>query len=912
MSVQLRIGARVELQNLERTPELNGRIGEVVKFVESKGRWSVRLDTNGKSFNLLPHNVVAVAADHMIEEPVETVQPWRIDQTISQQTQSKQQRCTTDEERTVEPGAGWGHDLFDRLAASQNTTLSQVWMRWARKADALADSQIREAFRAGLADHLHEAASRAPKGELGVVLAQCGSDCADHEASMRHVQRLIREDLPSSCVAQVGPEDFNFKTLAGVTRRVCEQLMQQNSPGTGAPRDVAGDLGEAEVDDEWWPEDDDAEQTWRGAGMMGFVDWHREHQEQGRKAGLVVLLVERAEAVPNHLLIDLLRQFGRACCGNGIRTIAVLGLQQPPQSRFELLERDPLIRLIFRDGLRMFDSLGVCNRLLESIAEDPLSLPVSPTLLQWLRNQFLYTRRSVTGTLRALALLCQEHLSQRELASVGCLAGCPDEAMISASTVQLKRHFEQRLQNASPDLVDRLRVSWAEITDLIDDKDSLSDYIKDHAASVAADVAIWHRRFCVSLPVWDVLLCAAQPIARHESRLKRIGALANLLWPKLGSAGDSRDEGKCLEEETENIDELVQRRIQSTLKLVFEDGTEADRSSKLVVLHAELLKASVGLDGSLSGDLQELANRNLDEGALREGVSTWLDRVRLHCWRPLSGFAHSFFLEIAAGETLQDRIERRLSGTKGLTFEATLGPLSIGRRSSVEAPAEDITLLWRLLQGAMGRRVEITELWRVFAQQGDFGGAIGTARRRRFGLALAALHVLGLHVPRAAAGGGCPNGKEAGGWRSHKRYFGRIWRGSKAKFAEPWMPPLVEAGAPGWAATAGLQQSDAADGAGVEAASSPGGLVDGAAVRAVAAADSTAHLQVIAHLVELEAEVVGKPVFSAEAGGLVAGKAGGSDEVQSEEKAPEDLHGQLMRDVLRARDECVHSVALAS
>lgn len=56
----LTVGARVTLQNLQATPELNGRSARILRFDESSGRFIVELDNGGGQKSLRPESLVQI------------------------------------------------------------------------------------------------------------------------------------------------------------------------------------------------------------------------------------------------------------------------------------------------------------------------------------------------------------------------------------------------------------------------------------------------------------------------------------------------------------------------------------------------------------------------------------------------------------------------------------------------------------------------------------------------------------------------------------------------------------------------------------------------------------------------------------------------------------------------------------
>lgn len=718
---------------------------------------------SGKVVYTKAENLSIVEAPPQEEVPVEKVFACVMDQG------PLPEHLWEDSDTSSIPRVRWGHELYDRLVRSKSSVMARVWARWAQRADKLADEHIRKNFDAVIAERLQDAASRTPSGDLEVVLAVCGSDCADHEATMSHAHRLVREQFPTACLAQVGPEDF--KSVAITTKRVCEQLTR----GTAARESrFVTDLHEGEAEDaEWWPDGGDAQTSC--VGLLDFVDWHR---RQGSKAGIAVLLVERVEATPNGVLLDFLRGFGRACGVYKIPAIVIFGLKALPKERRHLFGRGRETFIVLSKAVRLFDAQMVCNGLLEDIALDHQSLPLSPALLQWARKEFLYYHRSVHDTLRALAAVCMEHSKGCYLVPSGSLGieGSGEE-FSEAQRPELVQHFFRWFQQAGDVVKERLQRLWRGACDVEPPSASA-------AAEVAADVALWHRRCCASLPTFDVLLCAADPTSRVELRLRRFTHLSSLLWPR--TVGEDTDEATVVSKQQKDLTGLLSR----ILNKIFETGSGFDnlqRLQRLQKLHRELVQASSVLDPPLRGLLGELESLLGDEVALADGLRKWCETLSSECWRPLSGVQRCFFIEVAAGEDLKDRAVLHLSGRKASTVEAVLGPMASGRRPPSLGGTEDLTLLWRFVQGSMGKRIPMAQLWRAFAEHAEQtreNSLPSVPLRRRFAIALGSLQIMGLQVPRTAAG---KAGAKDAGMRPSKRYFGRLWGGSK-KPSPTWMP----------------------------------------------------------------------------------------------------------------------------
>jgi len=352
----------------------------------------------------------------------------------------------------------WCCSVLRRMSFGSNPTCQKAWQHWATCAQDIASRHVRNKFNTHLGPLLLRAAAasgagRRSGGELETVLALAGSDCADHEATASLMQSLVVAEMPASRIARVTSEDFS--SLPVVSRCIASQLLCRSQVAHGRPEE---------------------------AGAMDFVDAYK--QESPSSQGLVVLIIERADAVPKDILRSALNSWGCACCDHSVPMMVIMTLQYPPQSRQELLEGDTLVPLRFMDAISLFDARTVCSELLECLMEDPQSpLPLAPQLFAWLWDLFTQKCPSVDHTLKALALLCL------------------------------------RLHEAGGPLAP----------------------VAAGQESAARDVASWWQRMCQSMGPVDALVCSTHALAAHESRVKRKCKFLATLCPQ--AQDDSNENG---------------------------------------------------------------------------------------------------------------------------------------------------------------------------------------------------------------------------------------------------------------------------------------------------------------------------------------------------------------------------------
>eukprot|EP00927_Polykrikos_kofoidii_P038622 TRINITY_DN33035_c0_g1_i1.p1 TRINITY_DN33035_c0_g1~~TRINITY_DN33035_c0_g1_i1.p1 ORF type:complete len:823 (-),score=117.92 TRINITY_DN33035_c0_g1_i1:67-2535(-) len=674
---------------------------------------------------------------------------------------------------------GWCCSLRGRVATDGSPT-SAVWSRWACQAERFATEHVRSAF-GRLRGRVHEIAAN-PNRELPTVLALAGADVADHEATMVMVDRLVRSESYADSVALVGPDDF--RTLSIVTKRICSQFVHGVS--------ISGEN-----------EDETERKKANRLGFLEFIEWYHARQSKG----LAVLLVQQAGAVPKEQLRETLSCLGASCCSAGIRVLVVLGLQHPPQARFDLLEGRPLVGLRLVDALCLFDARIITERLLDHLARDadcPLAL--SSDLLLWLWSQFHSGHQSLTHVLKVLALVCSRTLVDHPWASL-CEPLPVQQGNVSRASdddnykVSLQRLFAQRLRAVAEPR--QLAETWQRLSSPLSQEASVGrsgvKVDKKALADAAALAVMWRQRVCASLAVWDALYCATQPLAGKDTRVKRLDRLMKELWPEPG-------------EESETIVTKQRQAVASLLSLCWQTMSTLSRAD-LDGLVSKLVRDGTILDTEVQKELEDIVvkgGRGLKDVQLVDRLRKWFDRLMGRYWQPLEGMARDVFVAVfdCGGPALRTQVQE-LGGCQSKA-EALLA-LAHGRAArrieggdgqSAEG-SNDMALLYRLLECAAGRSAYLGDIWRAFAEARgamSMRGAEALAMQRRFGEGIFALHAMGLHVPKqVSAGGSCKGGGRGrgrgrggdsntptgpfDGWRLKKQCFGRPWL--KRKEPEP-------------------------------------------------------------------------------------------------------------------------------
>jgi len=699
----------------------------------------------------------------------------------------------------------WRSCLVDNLATGDGSLTDEVFGRWARKAESLATCHVRKAFEDKLRGHLRSAAAASAGGGQDVVpfvLALAGSDISDHESTMRQVAELVgREALSPGdslppCTALLGPGDL--RTPVAAARRICQELTREAGSGGGQEGGVV-----PLVEDE---EDEGGEEVAYAGGARVFAEWYRR-----RGAGrLCVLLLSQVESISKDVLRQVLDEWG---CDDGahapVPLFIVLGMQQPPQGRFELFESESLTTLVNVGAVRLLNASAICNDLLEHLAQD-VGCPVAltPDVLSWLRDSMRFSSHSISHILKALAMLCSKFFATRPLAGL-CAAlkvdGAAEGAIAKLSSDQLESIFAKLLR-ANSGLLANLRELWPDVSERGLMKQTLQ---------AAASAVLWRRNLAASLPVWDVILCTLRPMVKHQGLLWRMCRLLDALWPQWAAAGPATE--AAIAKERQAARSLLEKCLGDlgakpipTGAAVGSEGTLGREG--LDGLVRELAAASGALE-SEHQELSRLADAELSDAELRESLQTLLRGMLEKYWQPLDGPARELFLAAFAcgGHQLKGKVERSLGWRTNFVEEMLLQPLACHE-------AGDAGLLYRILEGCQGRAVSKEDLWRAFEEHAA-GGSESTlatqekGAKRRFGAGLVALHSLGLLWPRANAGFGRA-GKVAG-WRLHKRHFGRTWlkapKQDTSKASQAWAQVAPPTFSPVEAAAAAAPPPESSD-----------------------------------------------------------------------------------------------------
>lgn len=708
------------------------------------------------------------------------------------------------ESRTTMAAQGrWELPLAERLTMSRNgAAAGTVWDHWVQQVEALATRHVEQAF-APVAKQVTSILDGPATNDVQGILALAGADVADHEATMRQVEGLMRKLQPAACLARVGPR--NFRSLATVTRSICEQFMA--SRGESIDRG----MGEEEAEECEWPEDLDARAIWR-AGVMDFADWHRERRPHGL-VGPVVLLVERADAVPPSELRLMLSSWGETCCREGIPIFVIFGLQQQPAGRFDLFEGEPLVCLSLTAATWLFDPLGICSQMLDWLAEDascPLALP--PKILDWLSFWSTTKQKSVTHLMKFLAVMSVQLLADNEL-GVLCAPLRTPPAPTPLGEEDTMSTLEKRLK-AAPALVGKMQDLWSAARTEAPEVSPAPPHAPQkrlEVAQAAAKAVSWRHRLAISLRAWDALLCATQPLWRHKPRVNRLVRLLERLWPQESVSSAAAHEQAARQEKI-RCDQIVDAHIA---------GVDGDMGELRKLLES-LRGASLGLDEGLRVKLDQLdkvSKPATAEDQLRSGLRDWFDEVRKAYWQPLEGSARTVLLHGFCAKVpscLAQKVEQKLGGGDGAIAKSELAALANPRAEKMSNNfADDTALLYRLVECTSNKHVEVEELWRSFAAAQKAIAASDEAAPNqankdiilRFGHAIMALYFLGLVSPQpnGATGGNGDKGAASNAgvlfdrWRVRKRHFGRVWlKREEPSEVLPDLPMLwhsIEAGA---------------------------------------------------------------------------------------------------------------------
>jgi hypothetical protein len=677
----------------------------------------------------------------------------------------------------------WQCAIMRRLKIDENSSAGKVWKRWVAHLEKIARCHVNIAFNQIWTElrSTMESTVTSGDGDMHAVLAMAGSDVADHEATMRQAEGIVRKEFPKACIATVGPE--SFRNLATVIKHICEQIMACGNRVSPVPV-IDVETGEtAETAEGEWPED--LERHAQKAGLNECLDWYEKQQARDAIRG-VVLLVERVEAVPRDVLRDALGSVGIAFGSKNVPVFVILGLQHWPQGCFDLFEGKPLANLRLLGATQLFDSRVISNQMLEWLVEDPMCMLVlPPNILDWLRRGiFDYTRQSVSYMMNALTFLCL-HFFAESTSGLLCAPlddrdefplddeGC--ESSKEGSEAAWTQIFHDRLQEA-PQLMEHLKQVW--ITWSGDRAEGLEpEALRSEIAQAATQAACWRLRLIASFNVWDALCCAVQPMTRHEPRLRRLCRLFEVMVPK-ESNYDSESIETVVKAEQEKVSQLVKVCIS---KLSHDSKVLSDE--EVMKLLQRLGETSAKLDESLKAQLDELKNRQLDVPQMRSSMQEWLHNVQSLYWVPLQSAARIVFREIFLARVrngLHVRVEASLGGGKmGYIAETPVRTLAAAGRDSGKS-LSDAAVLYRLLECSSSRAIEVADLWKTFCEcmalncSADAKSA-QSAGKSRFGYGLLALHSMGLIAPQPKAGGKAECGNSFDHWRLKRKHFGRVW-----------------------------------------------------------------------------------------------------------------------------------------
>jgi len=704
--------------------------------------------------------------------------PWRI---VVDESVPVPQNWSTVSQAASQPHActAWQCSVMKRLGIDESTPVGQVWSRLKSKVEDIAGKYVAESFNRRILPELRagmQSRGLGCNGDVRTFLAMAGADVADHEATMRQAEELVRAELPQACVASVSPE--NFRSSATVMRNICEQLMSGGSRLTAAPKDAAA---EVEAEEGEWPEDLDVPRQLQKAGLNDCLDWYLERQAHGGVGG-VVLLVERVEAVPKDLLRDALSALGNAFCSEGIPFFVVLGLQHAPQDCVDLFEGKPLAKMRLLGAERLFDARIISTEIIEWLLEDTESVVVlPPNILDWLRRgRFEYTRKSVSLIMKALALLCVQFFAESPFGALCAPFEGVGEYHLSKEALEAAwtHIFQTRLQK-TPELMEHLEKLWASWWSERTQEEKGRQPLQAEVAQAAARATCWRQRLIASLGVWDVLCAAVHPMTRHDARLRRLCKLFEELWPK-----DSEYDVASLAEASGQEQEKAGKLLKTSIKRLGQDANLLNDKEVLQLLDT-LIEASTHLDGALKKEISALKSKALEGPALRGKIQDWLQHLQSLYWIPLDGSARIVFREVFCAkcadksDRLHLKVEGYMAGGKpGNIVETPL--LTLASSSEAEGkPIGDAAFLYRLLECSTSRSVEVSDLWKNFLDGMTASSDSQSTLKQRFGHGLLALHAMGLISPQA--GGKSETGSNFDHWRLRKRHFGRVWlKGSES------------------------------------------------------------------------------------------------------------------------------------
>lgn len=669
-------------------------------------------------------------------------------------------------------GSRWRSSLQKRLVLDTETGLGRLCSHWSNEFEDLASNHVQTKFR-----QLKECFQwcrqepgrrrRACGNRIRAVVAQAGSEEADHCATMAQVEGLLRAEFPGALVALVEPCDFERRSTTGA--RVRERLLRSLGSGPEPRREAEGDDGDQEMEEE------------HTEGSQNLRRWSRESEE-----GLAILLFSEADRISTEALSQTLRSIGADVQDNGAQLLVVLGYRVLPPGRWAVCQDASFLSI--EATMCLFDSAAVVGEFYERLLEDrrcPLTL--SPQTLDWMRIcSFQRTRRSLTKALELLVLVCVEALEEQAAIGLPLLDSLTPQGRPSAAAV--KKSFKKRLKELPAAAREQLVLTKDEGTVLDDDR----------LAQAAAEAALWKWRLVDSLPVWDELLCNVQPSAGSLARHRRLLKLLGLLWPVDG----------------EEAAEKQKQSLEKVLAQAF-NGFQALESLQLEAFVHRVRAAATNLPVALRASLDAISASN-GSTDFKANLFLWFDRLREQCWQPLQGESSRFFLQAFAIDGVRHKeavaqllgIPAKASTEESLqaSSEALLEGLNERLGAETAEPCSDAAALSCLLQSSSARSIDVLGLWKGFVLHCE--GQEEAVLKERFQEALLFLHVQGFFVPcqgSAADGGGASSYRP----KLRRRLLGRV----VAK--EPETPEAFGAGATppsrrSWSPTGGQGSHDMA------------------------------------------------------------------------------------------------------
>mmetsp|Transcript_298 Transcript_298/g.636 ORF Transcript_298/g.636 Transcript_298/m.636 type:complete len:640 (-) Transcript_298:67-1986(-) len=367
----------------------------------------------------------------------------------------------------------WAQHVYSRLTGlTQDSPALKLWLPWLARVNALCEEEILTNFKQHIEPFVRTL-SQKPRDHLPVILTDAGIDCADHQASFRHLQNLMKEAFPNACIARLGLPDFKTRALA--VRRTLEQFMP-HTKGAQVVQEQDEDGGEGE-----WLGDlpQSSRASSKDATLMGFVDWYTEQQPPTNQHRPIVLMIEQVEGVPKNILNELLRSLSQACCRKKMPVVAFLGMAEPPQNRQHLFEKERGTTNL-EESIKLFRGSNLGKAYIEELSQTHFpGLRIAPSVLQWLRDQFSQSGGSVTGLLKNMLMMVQEHLEKGSIAQL--FASAPQDAQAPGATRE--KHFISKIRLSS---TEKLRALWRDNGEVFKGGD-----FSTFAGKVVAEVSNW-------------------------------------------------------------------------------------------------------------------------------------------------------------------------------------------------------------------------------------------------------------------------------------------------------------------------------------------------------------------------------------------------------------------------------------